>query len=140
MKRVIFLFLALNLVASSFAQNTGTKVPTINNEFYEKSRKQKTAAWIFLAGGATLAISGVVIGTLEANLVREDENSVLGTIMVFTGLSAMVGSIPLFIAADKNKRKAITTSVSFRIEKATIIKPLLAYTNRYPAVAIQIRL
>jgi len=70
----------------------------------QKSKKQKTAAFVLLGGGAALAVVGTAIGSSSwddeiASIVGEGENDnsyMAGGIMMVTGLAAMVGSVPLF--------------------------------------------
>ena len=56
-----------------------------------------------------------------------------------SGMISILGSIPVFIAAGKNKRKA-AASVSFKMENATNIYQSAFTNTRYPVLAIQIRL
>ena len=88
----------------------------------QKSKKQKTAAWVLLGGGAGLAIAGMSIiskdasNDLSADLTtiftlgfvapEKQKHSAAGPILAIAGSAAMLGSIPLFISAGKNKRKA----------------------------------
>ena len=84
------------------------------NSLLQKSKKQKSAAWILLGGGAGLTAVGFIIGVTEAakdlsNIFTPNysaSNSTGGEIMVYAGIGVMLGSIPLFIASGKNKRKA----------------------------------
>lgn len=84
-----------------------------NAAFLNKSRKQKTAAWILLSGGLITTGVGVVLASTDAVVTVIDAgfngNSTMdptGPIISVTGLAMMAGSIPLFIAGAKNKRKA----------------------------------
>ena len=95
---------------------------------FKKAKKQKTAAWILLAGGVGLFIVGESIIVNEG--AKEFSNnlgasiggiitlgygytpppkvthSTIAPVMVYSGIGAMLGSIPLFIASHKNKREA----------------------------------
>ncbi len=131
MKKYFAATLLLLFVFSVFSQDSLKN----KDHFLQKSKKQKTAAWILLGGGATLTIvAGVIL--LGQYYVGSDENTV-ASVMAYTGLAAMVGSIPLFIASGRNRRKA-GASVSIKMEKVTIIRPSLAFTSRYPVVAIRV--
>jgi hypothetical protein len=84
------------------------------NSLLQKAKNQKTAAWILFGGGAVLSTVGFIIVTNEvvkdfSNIFTPNystSNSTGGEIMVYAGTGAMLGSIPLFIGAGKNKRKA----------------------------------
>ena len=56
-----------------------------------------------------------------------------------TGLASMAGSIPLFIAAGKNRRKA-AAAVSFKMENSTIIDQWAISARQYPAITISLSL
>ena len=67
-----------------------------------------------MAGGAVVSTVGFIIVTNEvvkdlSNIFTPNystSNSTGGEIMVYAGTGAMFGSIPLFIGAGKNRRKA----------------------------------
>ena len=140
----ILLCLLLSLAATSFAQDTDTTKHILATDYLKKSKNQKTAAWIMLIGGtvATTIGIGVALGS-GLDCVFGDpncgRNQTLADVLSITGSAAVLGSIPLFIAAGKNRRKA-AASVSFKMENATNIYQYAVTNARYPAVAIQIRL
>jgi hypothetical protein len=92
------------------------------NSLLLKSKKQKTAAWLMLGGGAGIAIAGLAIMIHDASydasavittvftlglvIPEEHKHSAAGPILAIAGTGAMLGSIPLFTSAAKNKRKA----------------------------------
>ena len=92
------------------------------NALLQKSKKQKTAAWLLMGGGAGIAIAGFSIISNDASKDLSDafttifsfgyitpaqhKHSAAGPILAIAGTGAMLGSIPLFISASKNKRKA----------------------------------
>ena len=68
MKKVMIYFLLLAIPALSFSQSIPNNVPAVKTDYLQKSKKQKTAAWILLGGGALLSsIGGVVIGNEVVN-------------------------------------------------------------------------
>jgi len=107
MKKITALLVFMILVTSHsiFAQT--------KDSYLLKSSHQKTAAWLMLSGGTSLVIIGSLV---ELNNVvdffgRQHNNSlVTGGILVITGGAIMLGSIPLFIAASKNKHAAMNLS------------------------------
>ena len=142
MKHIIFFCLLLHLSISSVAQYTDTSATRLATDYLKKSNKQKTAGWILLGGGAGLVGIGVIVGvgTVWNDLLEGDTRGTdAAGIMMATGLVSMAGSIPLFIAAGKNRRKAAAT-VSVKMEKATIINTWITSVNRYPALSIRVRL
>lgn len=93
--------------------------PSINNssqELYDfhivKHRKNKTTAWIMLGGGFTITMAGLIVNSadeattaLTLGLIDVEEEHG-GDWMIYLGGAATLASIPFFISAGKNKRKA----------------------------------
>jgi hypothetical protein len=92
------------------------------NSHIQKSKKQKTAAWIMLGGGAGMALAGLLIMTKDAGqevagilitvftlgtvTPEQPKKRAGGPVLTIAGTGAMLGSIPLFSASAKNKTKA----------------------------------
>ena len=108
MKKLIICLLPLVLTISSFSQQTQFS----KEDYLEKSKKQNTGAWVMLGTGTALATGGVVWGASKGVFCDCDYTG--PNIMFFTGLGLMVGSIPIFIASGKNKRKAMSMSFKFQ--------------------------
>ena len=124
MKHTFTLFLIFILTFQNvFGQviETATDVPPQEQDkfitqtqydFYSlKQKRQKTAAWICLGGGAALTIAGMTLveNNLLGSFLRKkgaDEGYVAGSLLTIVGGAATLASIPLFISAGKNKRKA----------------------------------
>ncbi len=103
-----------------FAQET---IPAINTDYLKKSKSQKTAARILLGtGGALMLISALVLVDDVIGIVEPDDkqNLALADALGYTGAAAVIGSIPLFIASGKNKRKAM--SLSFNRQKMPLLQ------------------
>lgn len=98
MKKHLIIFLIASLVASSsFGQNDSIlNNTTILKDYLKKSRDQKTAGFV------CLGITGVIIAIAAPGKINFDA---LPTVAAL-GLVAGIGSITLFIASGKNKRKA----------------------------------
>lgn len=128
MKKIMIYFLLLAMPAASFCQKTNDSVPVVKTDYLTRSKNQKTAAWILLGGGTTLIGIGFLVGDSEQSTFND---AAAGAFVAGVGLLSAIGSIPLFIAAGKNKRKALNMSVNFKMETAT---------NSYPAVALKIKL
>lgn len=93
----------------------------IKQEYLNKSRTQKTAAWWLLGGGLLLSgigtaisftesvdvVANSVAGIFSGNNNTSNSTSAVGPILGVSGLVMMAGSIPLFISAGKNKHRAI---------------------------------
>lgn len=117
MKKIIIISMLLILSAASFSQ-PAPETPTLKTDYLKKSKSQKTAAWILLGTGTALMTTGFAVGVNEGEAsiislitgeVKEPSNT--GETLIWTGLAAAAGSIPLFIAARKNNKKAMSLSL-----------------------------
>lgn len=106
--------------------------------YLQKSKRQKSAAWSLLIGGVVLMGGGLLIG--DRNNSSFDEAGV-GAIMFGIGFLADIGSIPLFIASGKNKKRAMKASAGLKIQDALVVQRQSTIMNaRFPAVLVKIRL
>jgi len=133
--------LLLLLSTACFAQYADTTATMKANEYLEKSNRQKKAGWILFGSGAVLASTGIIVTATSGLgiLIEGDGSSTVGTILMYTGLAGMAGSIPFFLAAGKNRRKA-AASISFKMEKTTLINSWVSSSRPYPVVAIRVHL
>lgn len=138
MKRIIVYILLLTLPASSFSQQTTTtQSPKTKDYYLQKSKNQKSGARVLLGGGSILIVAGVLIGTNKDATFGEAGT---GLVMGGLGFLATLGSIPLFIASSKNKRKAMNASSYFKFEKIPSIQGGGITSIAYPAVSLKINL
>ncbi|MBK9571022.1 MAG: hypothetical protein IPO53_14660 [Chitinophagaceae bacterium] len=103
----------LILANAIYSQQSNPTVTLTKKDYLQKSKHQKTAAWILAGGGSLCAM----LGTIQFNFAGSDGevNNSTGTVFLLTGLAAIGASIPFFIASSKNKKKA--ADISFRMEK-----------------------
>ncbi len=145
MKKIITFFLLLSLVITSFSQQTKSSPTLTKQDYLQKSKKQKTAGVILLAGGAGLIITsfiipkgalvydGICIGQYCDDKYKND--GIKSAFFIAGGISAL-SSIPLFIVSGKNRKKA--GSVSFKNEhSAQLYNQSLVYAS-FPAVRLKI--
>ena len=137
--KLIFNLLLLIIPLTSHASSAETK-----DDYLTKSKHQKTAAWIMLGGGWGLGIAGVVVGfngtvdLLSGQFDKAGNNIGAGGILIIASGAAMLGSIPLFIAAGKNKRKGMSLSFTNQPTSA-LVKNITG--NRYvPSVSVTFNL
>ena len=106
-------FLMLAFPASSFCQKTNDAVPSVQKDYLQKSKHQKTAAWILLGGGTALIATGIIVGTGEDAYFTDAAG---GAAVAGIGLLSTIASIPLFIASGKNKKKAMHMTANIKME------------------------
>lgn len=132
MKKLLFLgivcFYATTQTNGQLRDTTSSIHKIDASSLFQKAKHQKTAAWLLLIGGTGLFIAGesiifnesmqelsnglgAAIGSIiTLGYVNTEPASVKHSdgarVMAYGGLSAMLGSIPFFISAHKNKKAA----------------------------------
>ena len=101
------------MTASSFCQQTDANQSLTRQDYLKKSKNQKTAAWILLGGGFALAV-GASILDVSSDWYKSETPYLVA---ISAGCASMLGSIPLFIAAGRNKRKGMNASTYFQIRQ-----------------------
>ncbi|NVJ84873.1 MAG: hypothetical protein HWE15_01110 [Algoriphagus sp.] len=135
------LFIAIFVVATligaaypSFAQQM-TK-----QDYLEKSKKQKTTAWILLGAGAAVTTTGAIIFSENFCIFgcskSEVDASNAGGVMVLAGGAAMLASIPVFISSGNNAKKA--AELSFRYQPMNIPEYVGTIPKAYPSLTLTI--
>ena len=131
MKKAIICVLLLSLAITSFCQ----KSKLSKEDYLLKSKHQKSAAWVLLGGGTALMVTGFLIGNgKEASF----DDAASGVIIAGIGVLSAIGSIPLFLASGKNKRKGM--NLSFKNETAPQLFKGKFISHSYPSVAFKISL
>ncbi len=119
MKKIILCLLALALLHQSFAQTT---ILSEREILWQKSKHQRTAAWVLLGGGAALFLTGAIIGGNKAskdlgnafatvltlgNYQAPPQDYTASTVLIVAGGVCVAGSIPFFILSGQNRRLVI---------------------------------
>ncbi len=141
----LILVLTFQCAIGQVIDTSTSKTPKENFDFYSlKQKRQETAAWICLGGGTALTITGII---LTGNITRGKIDDVgefgqrlseglSGTAFIIVGGASSLASIPLFISAGNNKRKA---SLSLKSEPLTYGK-LNIRKSQHVSVAVTIDL
>jgi len=116
--KILLLFMAICFL-NIF--KTGAQINPLNKEqqqkppelLFEKSKKQKKTAWILLGAGAGAALIGYGLGVNAINNAEPEDFFLIFTpgvmsaaLINIVGETAMVASVPFFIASGRNKKKA----------------------------------
>lgn len=111
---------------------------TPKQTYLQKSRNQRTAGWIMLGGGVAMTIAGGVIfsNNFELFSSKNDDKAAAGGIMMLAGIGCSLGSIPLFISAAHNARKA--ADISFKPQQLLVPQQNNITTVAQPAVSVTI--
>jgi len=71
-----------------------------------KRKKAKTTGWIMLGSGIAMTIGGIGINMSGGILDNDSTNNDKGLWLSYLGAATTIASVPFFISAGKNKRKA----------------------------------
>lgn len=137
MKKNIICFLLLAFPAASFCQKTNDSDPVVKTDYLVKSKNQKTAAWVLLGGGTALIGVGFLIGDSKNSTF---DDAVTGAILGGIGFLSAIGSIPLFIASGKNKRKANNFSGKVKMENAPFFQKQSFVQKSFPVFSMKFSL
>lgn len=112
MKKFITIFLLIFFAVKTFSQvDTSTTRTFLKTDYLKKSKTQKTIAWALVAAGTTLIVIGGTIGTHGVEDVSLNDAEAGGGLII-AGAVIDLGSIPLFIAGAKNKRRAMSVTIN----------------------------
>jgi hypothetical protein len=114
MKQVIVLLLLLVISATTFSQQTDPPPSLTKQDYLKKSKSQNTAGWILAGAGTSLVVVAFATTNLSdiGDAINGDNSGLnTGTALFVTGGIVAISSIPLFIIAAKNKRKAMSLSL-----------------------------
>ena len=106
------LYLTLVLIilyCTAYSQDTRpAKHPKTKEGYLQKSREQRVGGFILLGAGI-IGIAAVAPGNASFGTT--------GTVAILS-TAAILGSVPLFLAARRNKRKSRKMSAYFQLDKA----------------------
>lgn len=133
MKPFLLLLITMLFIATTHAQQLPQAEQPTREYYLKKAKRQKITGIVMLAGGGALF---AICASQSVNHLME--NTPVYDAGAAIGLASALGSIPVFIAAGRNKKKARA------IETSIIIKPELnnlsrytGRTNAYPALGLQ---
>ena len=153
MRKILLYAVLLFTATASFAQQTEPAPqlsPTKN--YLKKSKTQKTFAWVLLGSGiVALGYSAVhvAVATTDAYYFVAVTSLATGQpppgkqslgVPIAIGVASVIGSIPLFSAAARNKKKARNASAYLKMEHFPYLCQTSVTNNAYPSVAVRIKL
>jgi hypothetical protein len=119
MSKVILSLLVLFLYQNLLGQDTTHQVPLMEN-YLKKSKVQKIAGWILLAGGVGMLAGSVATYQAEPYidffpeqpLTTESRDNTLSTFLAVGAAGAMIGGVLYLASAGANKKRAASLSMS----------------------------
>lgn len=130
--------LVLNkLTSKNVFERKENLAPLRTQDYYEKrSKNQKKTAWILLGSGVALFAGGIVVASQQ-----NDDGPAAAVPLVFmsgTGIVTSLVSIPFFISAGSNKRKAMNISSGLEMQKNPVKMQSASLYNSNPALAVKL--
>ena len=149
MKKIIIQINSFVCFLPSFCQQVTPKQDWKDTDYYKKSTKQKTAAWILTGAGtmglmATLAVDatqevgGAFVTLLSLGTVEPEKKSY--TVPYLLSTAVIVSGIYFFIASSENKKKARAASVFIDTENMHLLRGTVFVRQSFPAVGVKIHL
>ena len=141
MKKMIILLVFVTAMQTVFAQDTAnrkTQPLSVKEEYLKTSKRQKTAAIVLLSVGAAFVITSTALVADDLEDWDGGNSAAVESALFLTGAAAMLGSIPLFISAGKNRRRAL--SISLKNERTEMIQGNIVHLRSLPSVNFRISL
>jgi hypothetical protein len=140
MKKLIVYSVLFAFATASFCQQSVPKQHWTETDYYKKSKKQKTAAWIFTGvGSAVLLTTLLAEGFSEAVTLGEDKASG-STLPYAIGGACVATGLVFFVASSKNKKNAKSVSVFISTEKAVSLQFAKVRNQSFPSIGLKISL
>ena len=147
MRKQTIILLLLVISINALSQQPDSLKTFTGSDYLKKSKNQKKAAWIFLGSGFAVSAAGLIVSTIgvaeEFTGVftgQESKKFETGAAIFYIGVAAMLTSIPFFVIASKNKKRAAGISASFKFDNQSLIKQGVMMKSTYPAIALKIPL
>ncbi|MGQ0738924.1 MAG: hypothetical protein ACT4OJ_07700 [Bacteroidota bacterium] len=145
----IFVLLLLFTSTGCIGQETTTPPAMTKSDYLARAKRQNTAAWVTLGGGFAISTVGMIVGNEEVktdigNLFRLEDTrkTYAGGILLIAGGVTMLGSIPFFVSATENRKKAADAPLSLKLKMETqpFIRQGSLVKTPYPAISLRIAL
>jgi hypothetical protein len=128
--------LVLNKLTSKNIFDREKPAPLQSGEYYAKrSKNRKKTAWILLGSGAALFVGGIAVATQQKDEIEAGVSLVL---ISGAGVVTSLVSIPFFVSANINKRKAMNISSYLEMQKSPVKMQSRSLNNSYPALAVKL--
>lgn len=134
MKKILILHVLLVLLTSQLSAQT-------KDDYLLKSKRQKTTAWILLGGGLAIDFIGayeLFYGLNEIGNGKHHNKIETGVSLILVSLPPIIGSIPLFTKASRNKRTAMSMTFSNQ-QLPSLVKNTMVRRS-FPSIGLQLKL
>jgi hypothetical protein len=140
MKKIIILSLLLVFATASFAQEVAPKQHWTETDYYKKSKKQKTAAWVFTGAGSAILLTTLFVEAFSTAVTLGESKATGTTLPYAIGGACVATGVVFFIASGKNKKKAKEVSAFVNMERAPVLQAAVTRNQSFPVLGVKINL
>ena len=123
----------LMLATISFSQQNNPSPALTKQDYLRKSKHQKITAFCLAGGGIIVWLAGV-----SKNMNQDDNIDGGGEVAMAIGSIAALASIPMFIIASKNKKKA--AALTFKNEPSLQVQKSSFVYRAVPSLTLKFQL
>jgi hypothetical protein len=134
MKKVMVLLLLIASNAASFSQKKDSAVSLTRADYLQKSKNQKSAAWLLTGGAVAIGIGALVH---DMNNLFTDASGSTGLYIVSAAL--LTAGITFFVISARTKSKAYAMSLFMHIEELQTVKYAMVRHHPLPSLGISVR-
>jgi predicted lipid-binding transport protein (Tim44 family) len=141
MRKTILCLVLLYTTLSAFTQQTTTTMPAtpLTKEDYLRKSSGQTVGGILLA----IAGAGFIVGAASYDMNHLFDASASNTTGFYVaGLGALGGSVAMFLASGRNRRKAraATVAPAVKMDRVAALSPAGLTARSYPALGLTVKL
>jgi len=138
MKKATVIFFLILFTTTSFCQQEPIKAKTTSADFLKKSKAQKTFAWV-LAGTSVISYGKAFADMLDEDIFSDEYQHSYG-LSLGIGTASLAGSIILFVASGKNKRKARAASAFIDMQRMPVLQGTFVINQSFPVIGVKIKI
>ncbi|HSF90126.1 MAG TPA: hypothetical protein VLA46_11950 [Saprospiraceae bacterium] len=140
MKSIMVCFAFFLLALNVYSQETAPQLQLSSDQYLKKSKNQKTAAWVLFGVGTTAIIGGIAVSTgSQDDLSRTLNTAFVGAPLMLLGLTLDVISIPVFVAANRNKKRALDAVTTIKFETTPSWSEGTIRQSNVPTISVKVR-
>ena len=140
MKSIMLCFAFFILALHGYSQENKPDLQLTSEQYLKKSKNQKTTAWVLFGLGTTAIVGGIAVSNgSQDDFSKALNTAFVGAPLMLLGLTLDVISIPVFVSADKNKKRAMEASTSIKFEEVPSWSGGAIRQSNVPTLAIQVR-
>lgn len=127
------------LALHGHSQEVKTDLQLTSEQYLIKGKNQNTTAWVLFGLGTTAIVGGIAVSTgSQDDVSRALNTAFVGAPLMLLGLTLDVISIPVFVSASKNKRRAMEATTSLKFEDVPSWNGVSSYRSSVPALSVRV--